>query len=213
MQPAVFSDFDGTITLRDCNDALVDNYIGHDRRAAYDRLFAEGKGTLWEVLDTSMRACGVPLEQAIEYLTCTVELDPGFAPFHAWCARRGLPLSIVSAGLGEIIQAFLNRANLIMPVTANLATREAVSFGLAPLEQGCPTGVDKARLLREARAAGLYTIFIGDGFSDRLAAPEADLLYAKRDMALAAYCSKRGIPFVPFSRFSEIQADLERRLD
>jgi 2,3-diketo-5-methylthio-1-phosphopentane phosphatase len=212
MQPAVFSDFDGTITLRDCNDALVDNYIGHDRRAAYDRLFAEGKGTLWEVLDTSMRACGVRLEHAIEYLTCTVELDPSFATFHSWCARRDLPLSIVSAGLGEIIQAFLARANLQMPVTANLATTGPDFFGLAPLEHGCPTGVDKARLLREAKAAGSYTIFIGDGFSDRLAAPEADLLYAKRDMALATYCLERGIAFVPFSRFSEIQLDLEERL-
>jgi 2-hydroxy-3-keto-5-methylthiopentenyl-1-phosphate phosphatase len=53
---------------------------------------------------------------------------------------------------------------------------------------------------------------VGDGFSDRLAAPEADLVFAKRGMALATYCLKRDIPFVPFQRFSEVQADLEARL-
>jgi HAD superfamily phosphoserine phosphatase-like hydrolase len=212
MRMAVFSDFDGTITLRDCNDALVDTYIGPDRREAYDRLFREGTGTLWEVLDTSMRACEVPLETAIQLLLGEVQLDPTFRDFHAWCGQRGVPFSIVSAGLGEIIQAFMAQAGLAPPITANQAFRHETHFGLVPMDRSCPTGVDKAAVLRAARAEGLYTVFVGDGFSDRLAAPEADLVFAKRGMALATYCLKRDIPFVPFQRFSEVQADLEARL-
>jgi 2-hydroxy-3-keto-5-methylthiopentenyl-1-phosphate phosphatase len=212
MQIGVYSDFDGTITLRDCNDALVDMYIGRDRREAYDRLFLEDKGTLWEVLDTSMRACEVPLEQAIQYLVGEVPIDPTFEPFHAWCQAKGLPLAIVSAGLGEIIQAFLQNAGLVLPVTANQAHCQSTHFGLVPMDSACPTGVDKARVLREAKAQGIYTVFVGDGFSDRLAAPEADLVYAKTGMALAKYCTDRGIPFVAFDRFNEVQADLEARL-
>ncbi|MDB5097261.1 MAG: hypothetical protein JWM80_1682 [Cyanobacteria bacterium RYN_339] len=212
MRMAVFSDFDGTITLRDCNDALVDKYIGADRREAYDRLFRDGSGTLWEVLDTSMRACEVPLETAIQLLLGEVKIDPTFTTFHAWCAERDVPFSIVSAGLGEIIQAFMEQAGVAPPITANQAYRHDTHFGLVPVDRACPTGVDKAAVLRAAKAEGLYTVFVGDGFSDRLAAPEADLVYAKRDMALATYCVKRAIPFVPFERFSEVQTDLEARL-
>lgn len=208
---AIFSDFDGTITLRDSNDALVDRYIGADRREAYDRLFLEGGGVLWEVLNTSLQACAVPLEEAIAFLREAVAIDPTFAPFSAWAADRGIPLAVLSAGLFEVVEAFLRSEGLEVPITANRACRYADRFGLTPADAKCPTGVDKAAVLRAARASGRYTIFIGDGFSDRLAAPHADLVYAKA--GLVRYCEKRGIAHVPFENFTEIRADLERRLE
>jgi 2-hydroxy-3-keto-5-methylthiopentenyl-1-phosphate phosphatase len=159
-----------------------------------------------------MRACEVPLETAIQLLLGEVQIDPTFRDFHAWCIRRGVPFSIVSAGLGEIIAAFMGQAGLMPPITANQAFVHETHFGLVPTDPACPTGVDKAAVLRAAKAEGWYTVFVGDGFSDRQAAPEADLVYAKRGMALAQYCTKRGIPFVAFERFSEVQADLEARL-
>lgn len=209
---AVFSDFDGTITLRDSNDALVDRYIGATRREAYDRLFAEGHGTLWEVLDTSMQACEVPLERAVAFLLESVELDPGFVAFQAFCEREGLPLAILSAGLLEVIEAFMARAGLTLPITANQAHHPPGCFGLTPVDASCPTGVDKAMVLQASKDAGNYTVFVGDGFSDRLAAPVADLVYAKTGKALAVYCERKGIPFVAFERFDEVLADLAKRL-
>jgi 2,3-diketo-5-methylthio-1-phosphopentane phosphatase len=210
MNWVVFSDFDGTITLRDSNDALVDRYIGAEKRATYDRLFLDGGGVLWEVLDTSLQACGVPLPEALSFLQEAVAIDPGFVGFHDWCRDREIPLSVLSAGLHEVVECFLLQAGLALPIRANRASCFENRFGLTPADAGCPTGVDKAAVIQEARAAGHYTIFIGDGFSDRLAAPHADLVYAKS--ALARFCDKRGIPYVPFEGFAEIQADLARRL-
>lgn len=210
MALVVYSDFDGTITLRDSNDALVDRYIGAEKRQAYDRLFLEGHGTLWEILDTSLQACGVPLDEAIAFLRATVAIDRSFLPFHQWLVERDIPIEVLSAGLYEVVEAFLAAEGLALPINANRAHCFPDRFGLAPTDEACPTGVDKAAILLAARSRGLTTVFIGDGFSDRLAAPHADLLYAKS--ALARYCDKQGIAYVPFERFAEVQADLERRL-
>lgn len=210
MRPAIFTDFDGTITTRDSLDALVDHYIGAEGRAQYDRLFLEGEQALWQVLDTSLKACDVPLEAALRFLHAHVAIDPTFAPFHRWCEGRGIPMAVVSAGVYEIVQAFLSAAGLQLPIEANRAACGSTCFGLTPQEADCPTGVDKGGIVRRARAEGHYTIFIGDGFSDRLAVGEADLVYAKA--GLARYCAKRALPFVPFDSFADVQADLEKRL-
>lgn len=210
MPVAVFTDFDGTITLDDCNDALVSRYLGPVRRVEYDMAFSRGTMSLWELLDVSLRACEVPLAEAIGFLHGHVRLDPGFAPFDAWCREQGIPLEVLSAGTEEVVRSFLQRAGLETPVTANRATPEATCFGLAPRDGGCPTGVDKAAIVLQAKAAGHHVVFIGDGASDRLAAPHADLLYAKG--GLAGWAARRGLAHVPFERFEEVQADLARRL-
>lgn len=209
MRPAIFTDFDGTITQRDCLDALVDHFIGPARREHYDQLFLAGAHTLWEVLDTSLQACEVPLDEAILFLQGHVAIDPTFGPFHAWCAGQRIPLEVVSAGVYEIVEAFLGSAGLLLPIQANRAACAPGRFGLTPQQADCPTGVDKGSIVRRARASGHYAIFIGDGFSDRLAVPEADLVYAKD--GLARYCAKLEVPFVPFSSFADVQADLETR--
>lgn len=213
MSVAVFSDFDGTITKRDCNDALVEAFLGADRHRAYDRMLVQRKisdPNLWQLLDLSLSACGVPLEVAIAHLLATVQLDSGFAAFHAWCQVEKISLEIVSAGAFEIVTSFLAAAGLPVPVTANRAIRRPDGFGLAPLDADCPTGVDKGAILAAARARGDYVVFIGDGISDRGAAPEADLVYAKT--SLAVFCRARSISFVPYETFADVQNDLTRRL-
>lgn len=210
MPVAVFTDFDGTITLDDCNGALVARYLDPARKEAYDQAFVEGQMVLWRLLDASLRACDVPLAEAIAYLHGRVRLDPSFAAFHAWCGARGIPLEVLSAGTDAVVRSFLDAAGLPVPVTANRAAEGAACFGLEPLDAECPTGVDKAAIVRAARAAGAFTIFVGDGFSDRLAAPHADLVYAKDQ--LARWCARKGVAHVPVETFADIQADLEARL-
>lgn len=210
MQVAVYSDFDGTITLDDCNDALVARFLGPVRRVEYDQAFSAGQLVLWRLLDASLKACAVPLPEALAYLHSHVRLDPGFGPFEAWCRAQGIPLEVVSAGTEEVVRSFLVREGLDLPVTANHAAACDPGFGLRPRDAGCPTGVDKAAVLLAARARGEYTVFIGDGFSDQLAVPHADLVYAKD--GLARWCAKQSLAHVPVSGFAEVHVDLAARL-
>lgn len=206
---AVFCDFDGTITLRDTNDALVEHFLGAERRVAYDRLFYDGVLPLWEVLDRALIACGVPLETALAHVHAHIPMDPHFAPFSAWCAARNWPLHIVSAGLVEVITSLLAREGLSLPITANRARRSPTAFGLEPVDARCPTGVDKAAIVRAARDAGAFTVFIGDGMSDRLAVPHADLVLAKGP--LIRWCERHGHAHVAIAGFEEVPPLLASR--
>lgn len=210
MRLAIYTDFDGTITTRDSIVTLTTAFLAAERKSELDQAFHVGDRPLWELIDTSLAACGVPLDEAIRYLHANVAIDPTFAAFHAWCAERTIPLEVLSAGVHEIVASFLDAAGLVIPIRANRACRRAPGFGITPLEAACPTGVDKGGIVREAKDAGHFTVYVGDGFSDRLAVKEADLVYAKAD--LARYCAKRNLPFVPFERFEDVQRDLARRL-
>ncbi|MNS44973.1 2-hydroxy-3-keto-5-methylthiopentenyl-1-phosphate phosphatase [compost metagenome] len=210
MRFAIYADFDGTITTRDSLVTLIDAFVPLERRERDNQLLLSGERPLWELLDSSLRACGVPLETAIAYLHRHVELDPHFGAFDAWCRTRGVPLEVVSAGVFEIVESFLGRSGLVLPIRANRAAPGPGCFGLTPENAECPTGVDKGGVVRAGRESGLYTVFVGDGISDRLAVPEADLVYAKS--GLARYCTQRGVPFVPFETFRDVQQDLAGRL-
>ena len=202
----VLSDFDGTITLRDTNEALADRWLGASARESFRRQLFETSTPLWQVLDASLSACGVPLDVAIDHLKEHIDLDPHFTPFVHWCESRGWALCIVSAGLHEVIEALLARDGLHLPIVANRARLSSGGFGLVPAEPGCPTGVDKAAVVQAARAAGAFTVFIGDGLSDRLAVPHADLVFAKG--ALTTHCARGGIPHTAVEGFAEIQKHL-----
>jgi 2-hydroxy-3-keto-5-methylthiopentenyl-1-phosphate phosphatase len=57
-----------------------------------------------------------------------------------------------------------------------------------------------------ALADGSEVVYVGDGYSDRCAAEDADRVFARR--GLAAYLEERGVPFEPFEDFFEIAARL-----
>lgn len=206
----ILCDFDGTITLRDTNDALVDHFVGAERRAAYDELFLKGRVPLWQALDQALRACGVPLETALAHLHAHVPIDPHFAGFTAWCAAREWPVRVVSAGLHEVITRLLQREGLELPVVANRARPADMTFGLEPVDPTCPTGVDKAAVVQAARSAGFFTVFIGDGISDRLAVPHADWVLAKG--SLVRWCERHGHAHTAITSFAEVSPLLAQRL-
>lgn len=204
---AAFCDFDGTITLRDTHDALMEAFVDAPTQARLHQRFRDGAANLWQLLDESLVATGVPMEEAVAHLLATVPVDPHFATFVAWCRSEGVPVAIVSAGLHEVIEAFLAREGLAgLPVVANRAIRRPGGFGLSPLTPGCPTGVDKAGVLRGAEALGWRPAFVGDGVSDRLAVPAAARCYAK--WGLATWCARLGHAHLPIEGFAEVQADL-----
>ena len=64
----------------------------------------------------------------------------------------------------------------------------------------------KRKHLRDLRRLYDRVIYIGDGFSDRCASQEADILFAKSH--LAEICEAEGRDYVPFETFADILARL-----
>lgn len=210
----IICDFDGTISRGDTTDLVLDRLADPAWRAIEDDWLA-GRITAAACMRAQIALIGGS-DAELDALLDTVELDPGFVAFVAWCAGRGLAISIVSDGVDRFIYRILERHRLgNLPVFAN---RLAGRPGARTLEQpwareGCAagSGVCKCALSGAwSEPKWPMTVYVGDGRSDFCVSARADLLFAKA--ALADYAAARAQPFVPFDTFYDVKRALEQRL-
>jgi 2-hydroxy-3-keto-5-methylthiopentenyl-1-phosphate phosphatase len=203
----VFSDFDGTVTVQDTLVYLLDRYIGPSWLEIEERVEA---GTLSEEagLQAEIALLSPPWEEARDAVLAEVPVDPGFAPFAAWCREQRWPLTLLSGGLEPLIRAVLEREGL-----GDLALRaNSLEFDQDGRWRAVPADSPRIRArcnhcktwhLAGAARAGARTVYIGDGCTDRCPAEQADLVFAKE--GLRSWCEKKGLPYRPFDSFTEIQ--------
>jgi 2,3-diketo-5-methylthio-1-phosphopentane phosphatase len=208
----IFSDFDGTVTETDTLVFLATELGGGPEVVAtIGRLIREGKLSLRDGIAGEMRSIRAPFAEAVRLLRERVQVDPGFAPFARWCGERRIPLTILSAGFKQIVDLFVTPEEFAeVEIRANTLRPDEKIGWQCVFRDATPFGHDKARDLREARGRGQYTLFIGDGLSDRAPAEVADEVFAKHD--LAEYCRGRGIRCHEYRDFAEILEQLRLRL-
>jgi 2,3-diketo-5-methylthio-1-phosphopentane phosphatase len=200
-------DFDGTVALEDVGNRLFRTFTT-DRsawQAIIDEWFAGRLGGR-EVLARECALVDVDEERLAGFVRGH-HLDPAFAPFVAAARAAGDEVSIASDGLLLYIRRLLDAHGLAhVQARSNDARfverRLEPSFG-TPAGEGCGgCGTCKGAVI-EALAPGCARIvFIGDGLSDRCAAPRADVVYAKDD--LMEFCVAQGIAARPFQTFEDV---------
>jgi 2-hydroxy-3-keto-5-methylthiopentenyl-1-phosphate phosphatase len=208
---AVIVDFDGTICLHDVGVDLVGRFGADAARkgplAEIDRAFEAGEIGLRDVLVAEAASLRGDEQDLIDFALTHCPLDPTFAPFAAWLAAEGLPLSVVSDGFGLHVRPLLAAAGLAhLPVITNDWRRGSLDFPAAhPICVGC--GTCKKQAVEQARVHGTVA-FVGDGVSDRFGARYADVTFAKD--GLAEHCRRESIPFLPYEDFDDIRESLGR---
>lgn len=211
----VLCDFDGTVSVKDIGFNLLTHFSG-GRWEDLDRDFVAGRiGSL----EAYRRMVGELRGSEGEYRSVARtlgEIAPGFAEFVRSCRDAGVTVKIVSDGFGLYIRSFLEELGLEeVESFANelcfLPGRKlAAEFPFASAE--CPDcGCCKRDLLRKFRDEFETIIYIGDGISDRCAAPEADLVFAKR--SLYRYCLERGVSVFSFRDFTDVLRLFRFRLE
>jgi HAD superfamily phosphoserine phosphatase-like hydrolase len=207
---AIFSDFDGTISHPDTLNFLAETFSSAEFRRGIGRQITAGEISLRDGIQQEVSAIRGTLEEVLLFLKEHVQIDRGFPAFAAWCCQERIPLTILSAGIKDIIENLLGPYNL--PQVKILANPLRIDQGRWSLEflDDTPWGHDKSRAVGEAKADGYRAVFLGDGLSDRGAAEMADLVFAKA--GLARYCAEQQIPHRVFTSFSEVQNELARCL-
>ena len=207
---AVFSDFDGTIAHPDTLNFLAEHFAGAEFRHEVGRRIVSGQMSLRDAIQKEVNVIQGTLEEVLAFLSQHVEVDPTFPDFASWCCRQRIPLTVLSGGMRQVIESLLRPWELPnVRVLANEVKIDNKRWRLEFLD-GTEWGHDKGAALREAKKAGQLTVFLGDGLSDRGAAAEADLVFAKA--GLARFCQAEGIPFREFGNFSEVQDALSQML-
>lgn len=210
----ILCDFDGTVSVEDVIDSLLDRY----GRPGWEKLERD-----WRAGRIGSRACmsgqvallDLSREELDTHLD-SLSIDHGFVRFVAMARAWRLPLQIVSDGLDYAIGRLLRRHGLDdLPVAAN-----RLSPGKPPQRwqlsspfkaAGCASGTCKCACAQAVRDAGQKVLLIGDGASDFCAAERADFVFAKH--RLIEHCRAMGIPYAPITGFDEALALLPALLD
>jgi len=212
---AIITDFDGTITDVDTNDLIYFTFGGQPSYEI-EELIAQGKLGVKEGAIQHFKRIRLTEREFLDYIFQNARLDEGFKDFCKFISQKGIPLIVVSGGYINTISSFFEREAIDSTNIRIYANRlkfngchiEAVFFDDSDeCESGLgPCGNCKLRRLRELRAQYRTIIFIGDGTTDRCAASEADIVFAKG--SLRKYCEARGIPYIPFDNFHDVLRSL-----
>jgi 2-hydroxy-3-keto-5-methylthiopentenyl-1-phosphate phosphatase len=112
-------------------------------------------------------------------------------------------VTVVSDGFGYYATEVCERVGV--PVLTNAVDWASGSLQFPHEDRCCPCstcGVCKQAPIKDAQHAGLTTVLVGDGTSDRKAALLADVVFAKG--ALQRWCALNDVPHVPFVALAEV---------
>ena len=201
----IFSDFDGTITQTDTLVYLLDNYGAKDW---WDIEVSLMKGELaeMEALRREIDSLNVSWEEAMSALKREVKIAPGFYEFVQWTEENSIPFIVLSGGFEEISREYLSENGFrSLEIRANRIEVTGNKWKVIPSHRRKIKGLCnhcKSSSVVDAKQAGHFTIYIGDGTTDRCPASNADLVFAKGD--LAEYCIKEGINHISFKDFRDL---------
>ena len=150
-----------------------------------------------------------PGTRLLRFVDRTAVVDETFRDFVTFCRSRDIILETVSEGLDFYVRYLLRKWDIDVPVRTNRAIFQEGHVRIEyPWEDATCRLCGTCKLLRlfQLRALGYRTAYVGNGHSDLCPAIEADLVFAKDE--LAELCRIEEIDFIPFERF----ADVQRRL-
>jgi len=203
LKPALFFDFDNTLTEGDILDQVIERFSPDERWRDWEHDWAEGRLPARECLRLQIENLRVGRDALFDYLS-SVRVDPAFSDIAAWAAARQVEVVIVSDSFVPLIRHILrNNGNAPLPVFANELKFEGERLrpGFPYADPNCTRSANaKARHLLPYR--GHRIVFAGDGHSDLDAALAADVVFAKS--TLARELAARSIAFRPFETLAPV---------
>jgi 2,3-diketo-5-methylthio-1-phosphopentane phosphatase len=205
---SLFIDFDGTISPVDISNRFFTRFASPDAARAVED-WKRGLISSTECLRREVDAYRGDMSALKEFAE-SQEIDEGFFRIKQVCDERGIDISIVSDGLDYYIRPFLAVHGVDETLYANClevkGDRRELSFPHYNGECG-RCGNCKSSHVKAARDRGKAIIYVGDGLSDKCGASQADIVFAKRD--LARYCEESGVPCTRFDHLDEVARSIE----
>jgi 2,3-diketo-5-methylthio-1-phosphopentane phosphatase len=203
-------DFDGTITEDDLLDEIAQTFGDAEVYRAVDEALDRGEITLQEVIRREFEPVRAPLDDVVDWTLARARIRPGFSELVERSRERGWRVVVLSSGFRELIEPVFARDGLNgVELMANTVDPDpsgwVVRFRDEAICDRC--GQPCKRATANALADGGELVYVGDGYSDRCAADDADLVFAVRGKGLEAYLRAQGIPF---ERFDDFHAVVQR---
>jgi HAD superfamily phosphoserine phosphatase-like hydrolase len=214
MKLAVLSDFDGTVTLNDTFENILEKFAQGDWRAVDDQ-YVMGEITLEDCLRIQGGMVRASKLQILDELDQVTKSRLGFDHLAEYCKTNDYPLVLVSAGLDFVIRHFLARENLRDKVELSAAvakcTPTGIKFDFLKLRDKRSMSF-KDDMVRYYKTKADTVAYIGDGRWDLQALRSADVRFAMRNSKLDELCKEQDIHATMVSDFREIVVSLKREM-
>ena len=211
-QLLVACDFDGTVTRQDTLVEILNRY-GSPTWTQIQKKVVSGEVSIREGLRSEMGSVQASRQEIEQFLAERVQLDPTFPGFLKRMRERGIPVVLITGGFDLCVETVMAQSGLWpVPFLANRLHQAGGSWQVDfpyPSATCTACGHCKGDPLRNWRAQGYTTVFAGNGVTDRCAALNASLTFAKDE--LETWCRREAVPATRFEDFNDIQEELERR--
>ncbi len=201
-----FCDFDGTIARNDVGEKLFLRFGAAETCYAAVREWMRGEISSTEMYRRECETARVSRKELAAFASGQ-KLDPHFKGFIDACRNHGYEVMILSDGFKTYIDLILAHAGLTgLPVYSNDIEFFATDRirPVFPYEAGsCGKCANcKGYQIRRHRQEGSTIVYVGDGYSDRCGALEADIIFAKKD--LLNYCRQEQIDCFAYTTFADV---------
>ena len=211
----IFVDFDGTITKEDVGEGIfrkfgkpeIVNKVIDD--LLNDRISSR---ECWEVLCESTRIVD---QTELNNFIDKIEIEEDFSEFIDFCQGNEFEIFVLSDGFDYYLKKIFERENLTdLKYFAN--TLEVKNGKLIPsFPYFRADFVSSANCKRDHiinnSSDDDYTVFIGDGNSDKGAVLYSDFIFAKN--GLLRFCEMERITYFPFKNFYDVINRLEELMN
>jgi 2,3-diketo-5-methylthio-1-phosphopentane phosphatase len=207
----VFVDFDGTISSEDVGEAVFNRFGDKQKVEAIINDLLKRK--------ISSRECWISLCDLVYAISADelndfidqLEIDKTFHNLVEYCLKKNIELIVLSDGFDYYINRIFNRENLqnLKHYSNHL---EIVGGKLIPsfpfLDSEFQTSANcKRNHIISHSSDEDFTVYIGDGNSDKQTIVYCDFIFAKND--LLKYCEKERISYFPFRDFNDVTKKLD----
>lgn len=203
----IYVDFDGTISKNDIINFLLEKYAD-SIWLKLDKKYIEGKISSSECLTKQIALLKRVPDKKILKSAKMIGIDKTFKNFCYFCENKNIDIEIVSEGLDIYIDYLLKINEIkVRKVNSNIYKgRGKVEFPYN--KKLCNRNCSNCKKFHLDKKS--FNIYIGDGHSDKCAAMNANMVFAKNN--LAEFLDKEGKEYCPFNSFADIVIILSKFL-
>ena len=209
----IFIDFDGTITTKDVGDAIFKKFGEPNsvKRIINDLLSDKisAKESWLQLCNSVKQISSNELNNFID----TLEIDPTFHQFYNFCEQNNFDYYILSDGFDYYIERLLKNDGIehIKYYANHLTITEdnklVPAFPYQDEELLTSANCKRNHIINHSSDDD-FTIYIGDGNSDKETAQFCDFIFAKDD--LLKFCERERISYFPYKDFNDVRLRIEK---
>ncbi|UCH65318.1 MAG: MtnX-like HAD-IB family phosphatase [Ignavibacterium sp.] len=207
----IFMDFDGTLSQKDVGEQIF-NKFGDEKQVIkiIDDLLNDRISSKQSWIDLCNSVSSVTEEELNEFLE-TMQIETTFPSFQKYCKEHKFEIYVLSDGFDFYIDRILKNHKIdgLVVYANHLKIMEGKLIPSFPYydESSYSSANCKSNHIINHSSEDDFTVFIGDGNSDKDVVEYCDFIFAKDH--LLKYCEKERITFFPFKNFDDVTKKID----